>query len=430
MTSETPPEEMTSLQRQQQRHLERAALVRPEDVKEKYHLGTQAGRLTESFGVPPFSTAFNARGGVHMRRKRFWAAVGVDNDDGRKDSINFSPSLNLVAGKEAEGSASIFNAATCEILVNWYSPLGGLVLDPFAGGSVRGVVSLASGRDYHGIEIRPEQVESNRKALEKALKFFEKGRGFSGKIENPRERCSWVVGDSLEMLDDAPEADMLLACPPYYSLEKYEGGPGDLSMMATEEFEERHAAIIKKAVSKLKENRFAIWVVGNAREGKKGFWQNLYVNTYNAFRDAGCHHNDDLIQFLPVSSASIRARKQFEANRRTVRVHEFILCFVKGDPSKATKACGKVELLSDEAVVVPSSRVTSASFLPPPPEGLKNRFKKALAKTTDGKDIREDSLAGRRHAQREGMKPPSIMGGTEKAARAEAVPEEDLSKYL
>jgi len=37
------------------------------------------------------------------------------------------------------------------------------VLDPFAGGSVRGVVSAMVGRNYTGIDLRPEQVAANRK---------------------------------------------------------------------------------------------------------------------------------------------------------------------------------------------------------------------------------------------------------------------------
>ena len=39
-----------------------------------------------------------------------------------------------------------------------------MVLDPFAGGSVRGIVASQLGRGYLGIELAAEQVEANRAA--------------------------------------------------------------------------------------------------------------------------------------------------------------------------------------------------------------------------------------------------------------------------
>lgn len=35
---------------------------------------------------------------------------------------------------------------------------GGTILDPFAGGSVRGIVANFLGFNYTGLELRPEQV--------------------------------------------------------------------------------------------------------------------------------------------------------------------------------------------------------------------------------------------------------------------------------
>ena len=57
---------------------------------------------------------------------------------------------------------SIFDPVLCEIAYRWFCPQGGTVLDPFAGGSVRGIVASRLGRRYVGIELRPEQVEANR----------------------------------------------------------------------------------------------------------------------------------------------------------------------------------------------------------------------------------------------------------------------------
>jgi hypothetical protein len=46
---------------------------------------------------------------------------------------------------------SVFDPVLCELACRWFSPPGGRVLDPFAGGSVRGIVAALLGRDYIGI---------------------------------------------------------------------------------------------------------------------------------------------------------------------------------------------------------------------------------------------------------------------------------------
>lgn len=57
---------------------------------------------------------------------------------------------------------SIFDPVLTELAYRWFSPPGGHVLDPFAGGSVRGIVASALGRPYTGVELRPEQVAANQ----------------------------------------------------------------------------------------------------------------------------------------------------------------------------------------------------------------------------------------------------------------------------
>lgn len=64
--------------------------------------------------------------------------------------------------RESNGT-SIFDPVLCELIYRWFCPPGGLVLDPFAGGSVRGIVAAKLGRRYVGIDLRPEQVAANEK---------------------------------------------------------------------------------------------------------------------------------------------------------------------------------------------------------------------------------------------------------------------------
>ena len=58
---------------------------------------------------------------------------------------------------------SIFDPVLCEVIYNWFCPDGGIVFDPFAGGSVRGVVAEMLGRKYIGIDLSERQVDANRK---------------------------------------------------------------------------------------------------------------------------------------------------------------------------------------------------------------------------------------------------------------------------
>jgi len=65
--------------------------------------------------------------------------------------------------EERGGVTSIFDPVLCEISYRWFMPKeGGTILDPFAGGSVRGIVAGMLGYKYIGIDLREEQIEANR----------------------------------------------------------------------------------------------------------------------------------------------------------------------------------------------------------------------------------------------------------------------------
>lgn len=56
---------------------------------------------------------------------------------------------------------SIFDPVLAEIAYTWFNVDGGTILDPFAGGSVRGIVASRLGYRYLGHELRENQVEAN-----------------------------------------------------------------------------------------------------------------------------------------------------------------------------------------------------------------------------------------------------------------------------
>lgn len=57
---------------------------------------------------------------------------------------------------------SIFDPVLCEVIYNWFCTDGGIVYDPFAGGSVRGVVAELLGRHYIGIDLSEKQIDANQ----------------------------------------------------------------------------------------------------------------------------------------------------------------------------------------------------------------------------------------------------------------------------
>jgi DNA modification methylase len=236
---------------------------------------------------------------------------------------------------ESHGSGtSIFDPVLCELAYSWFCPPGGSVLDPFAGGSVRGIVAAKLGRLYCGIDLREEQIAANR---EQAARI------------TPENGPTWVVGDSRNIATLAPgEFDFLFSCPPYADLERYSEDPADLSTMEYPQFVETYRAIIAACVAKLKPDRFACFVVGEVRGGKQGNYRGFVPDTIRAFEDAGAAFYNEAILVTAVGSLPIRAGKQMQATRKLGKTHQNVLVFVKGDSRKASEACGPVEIVEME----------------------------------------------------------------------------------
>lgn len=224
---------------------------------------------------------------------------------------------------------STFDPALCELLYLWFSKEGDAVIDPFAGGSVRGIVACELKRNYVGVDIRQEQVDAN--------------------IANAEEVCqdgrpAWVCGDSMYINDLAPgEYDFFLSCPPYGDLEVYSDEPGDISNMNPQDFDKTYYEIIHKSVSMVKEDRFLAIVVGNYRD-KHGFMRDLCGLTIRAMESAGARYYNEIIYLQTYGSTPIRAGGMFKKSRKVGKVHQNVLIFCKGNPAKATERLGDVQI--------------------------------------------------------------------------------------
>jgi tRNA1(Val) A37 N6-methylase TrmN6 len=341
-----------------------------------------SGKLAERFGIVPFSV-FNAREGWWQDRKQRWISIGIKSELGRKDPNN--PSFGRAFGNAAEwhqslekgvlfkglsgqipdyykqkreaeqklgrtldneefeknhlvihdvGSSSgtsVFDPVLCEIAYRWFCPSGGRILDPFAGGSVRGIVAAKLERNYVGHELRAEQVAEN-----------ERQRGTI--LANNPFQPQWITGDSrnVDKTCDGQQFDFVFSCPPYADLEVYSDDPADLSNMAYPDFIAAYREIIAKSCGLLRDNRFACFVVGDIRD-KKGNYRNFVGDTVQAFIDAGLRLYNEAILITAAASLAIRVGRQFEKSRKLGKTHQNVLVFVKGDGREATNACGECE---------------------------------------------------------------------------------------
>lgn len=282
-----------------------------------------SGVLAEKFTMPPF-TILDARSGFWQERKRSWLSCGLASELGRKKDL-LRMSKNITETKKVLNS-SVFDPVLAELAYRWFSPKGGQIVDPFAGGSVRGIVAGALGRSYWGCDLRPEQVAANEMQLDTIATAV---------------RPIWVCGDSMETLRESPEADMVLSCPPYGDLEKYSDDPRDLSTMDWHAFVAAYKRIILRTVSRMKSDTFACWVVGDFRD-KRGFYRNFVSITIDAFEQCNAQLYNEAILATSCVTAGMRAGLQFKRSRKLTKVHQNVLVFCKGDWRKAVAKCGDI----------------------------------------------------------------------------------------
>src|SRR6266446_3469078 len=146
------------------------------------------------------------------RRIRDWRRLtGEDGHSGTR-----TKSMRTDHDSIYTGSHSVFPAPLCEwIILRYGGPTDGLILDAFAGGPPRAIVSALMGYKYVGYDIRQEQIDENTRALRKL-----------GTDSMVSYHCS--DGCYLDKTADGT-VDFGLTCPPYYDLEQYSDLPNDLS---------------------------------------------------------------------------------------------------------------------------------------------------------------------------------------------------------
>jgi DNA modification methylase len=296
--------------------------------------------LRDKYGWPPFSI-LNTISWDWQRRRDEWEILFKDSTAGRDvKRYNATPTNTFSPrGTDVKKAKSIseFDPYLCELMYRWFSREGDTIVDPFAGGCVRGVVASVLGRNYNGVDLSTEQVQTNTVQFNDIQKKYTNIKGDS----------TWYIGDSAECLHTLPKADMIFTCPPYYNLEKYTDDTDDLSNLPSyADFLYKYTIILQNTTQLLKDESFFVIVVSEVRADSHSIADSQYLglvpDTIHILRDkCGLKYYNEIILENSIGSLPIRAPKNFSRTRKIGRHHQNILVFYKGNIENITEKFGE-----------------------------------------------------------------------------------------
>ena len=322
--------------------------------------------LFDRFIVPPFSI-LDTRKGYWQDRKKKWYELMGDLGDSRKDTLvtsleikykdlyqrtrehrkelglSFKEYIDKYVSQEdlekeqakivAQG-VSIFDPVVSEVMCRWFTPKSGSkIFDCFAGDTAKGLVFAECGHSFIGIELRPEQVEINNKII------ADRGKDI-------RYICD--DGQNVAQHIEPESQDLLFSCPPYFDLEVYSDLPNDASNQGTyEDFIRVLDNGFSGAVGCLKNNRFAVIVVGDVRDKKTGFYYDFCGDIKRIFKKNGMRLYNEIILVEQTASTALRASRYMDS-RKVAKTHQHVLVFFKGDPKKIKGEFERIEYTEED----------------------------------------------------------------------------------
>lgn len=319
--------------------------------------------LNDRFIVPPFSI-LDTRKGYWQERKKKWRELIGDNGESRNDTLITSPEIKYKdlyhrtrqhreelgitfkeyldkyvpddvkereASKVLSAGVSLLDPVMAEIVCRWFGQDNCKTFDCFAGDSVFGYVSAHLGNEFVGIELRPEQARLNNERVE----------GMTARYINDdgQNVAQHIAPDS---------QDLLFSCPPYFDLEKYSDLENDASNQDSyEDFIKILENAFKAAVGCLKDNRFAVIVVGDVRDKSTGFYYDFCGDIKRIFKEAGMPLYNEIILVETGASTALRAGRYMES-RKVAKMHQNILVFYKGKTKEIKNNFKKIEYASED----------------------------------------------------------------------------------
>jgi len=319
--------------------------------------------LNDRFVVPPFSI-LDTRKGYWQARKKMWRELIGDMGESRNDTLIQSPEIKYKdlyqrtrkhreelglsfkdylekyvpddvkereAGKVLSAGVSLLDPVMAELVCRWFGLESCKSFDCFAGDSVFGYVSAHLGNEFVGIELRPEQAQLNNE-----------------RTEGMAARYICDDGQNVAKHINADSQDLLFSCPPYFDLEHYSDLENDASNQKSyNDFIQILHNAFTAAIGCLKENRFAVIVVGDVRDKSTGFYYDFCGDIKRIFKDGGMSLYNEIILIETGVSTALRASRYMES-RKVAKMHQNILVFYKGKTKDIKKHYKKIEYASED----------------------------------------------------------------------------------
>ena len=319
--------------------------------------------LNDRFVVPPFSI-LDSRKGYWQARKKVWRELIGDMGESRNDTLITSPEIKYkdlyqktrqhreelglsfkeyldkyvpddVKEREAKKvlsqGVSLLDPVMAELVCRWFGQENCKSFDCFAGDSVFGFVSAHLGNEFVGIELRPEQAQLN-----------------SDRVEGMTARYICDDGQNVAQHIEPDSQDLLFSCPPYFDLEKYSDLPNDASNQGSyEDFIAILRNAFTAAIGCLKDNRFAVIVVGDVRDKSSGFYYDFCGDIKKIFKDNGVNLYNEIILIETGASTALRASRYMES-RKVAKMHQNVLVFYKGKTKDIKNNFKKIEYASED----------------------------------------------------------------------------------
>lgn len=253
-------------------------------------------KVLDQFGWNPISIIKPTKSS-----KSKWSKAYLDTIELRRsDSAEYLPGLKF----------SEFHAGLTENIIHYWSMKDATVVDPFAGRLTRAYVTSSLGRKYIGYDVVERTLKESQQVIER--------EGLDATLH---------LGNGCIMEHTPNEtADLVLTCPPYHQLERYEPTENQLSEIADYNSFLNQIEVCGKNIARvLKSGGFCVWVCGDWRD--KGHYRSFHADTIRLFSKYLKHH-DTIIMENQSPFASLQLGK-VAANRYTSKIHEFILVFKK-----------------------------------------------------------------------------------------------------
>jgi DNA modification methylase len=254
--------------------------------------------------------------------KSFWEYSRGNNIDKLVEDIK-SYDHNKVKQKDflkaGRGSfLSKFNSEYAKRIIEMWSKEGDDIVDPFAGRSSRPLVSTLLKRNYVGFDV----INDNLKEAKEQYETLGENRKL-GKL--------LLVNDNSENIDKylhGGVADMIMTCPPYFNIEKYESADGQLTdIKEYHQFLFKYKFILNRCMTKLKPGGFFVVVLANFRiDGK---FYDFCGDTKEILKTDLDFHDEIILEMSPAKRHPLYT--QAITNLNCLKTHEYCLVFRKPD---------------------------------------------------------------------------------------------------